>query len=337
MNKIRVFIFLFIISVSNLCESQIRFSQFYSAPLLFNPANTGRFDKNYRVGGTFRREKNGQAQLYTQATLFFDSKILNKTIPGNDCFAIGILGLVEHSETEGIKNTYVSFSLGYQKGLNEEGTQQLGIGFQATYARKQLIKPSYIFEDQLLRWATSGYKDIDIFRLGNVDITYIDVNAGLVYQGVINTKSFFTAGVSMYHINKPTRVFQGGVLSILPKTWGHLAWENNFADSKKIYAAVILGYSDKTIDDLLAGLNYQIGINRANYFNFGCWFKKSAIRGNAIVPAVGLLFNGITLLTSYDINISSKNTSQRGASEISMIYKIALKRENFLEHKFITF
>ena len=337
MNKLHVLIFLFIINIPTLCESQIRFSQFHSSPLLFNPANTGRFDKNYRVGGTFRREKNGQAQIFTQGTLFFDSKILNNIIPGNDCFAIGILGLTEHNETAGIKNTYVTLSLGYQKGLNEEGTQQVGIGFQATYARMQLIKPDYILEDQLLSWVALGFRNIDVFNISNVDIKYVDVNAGLVYQGVINTKNFFAAGVSMYHINKPTRVFQGGVLSISPKTWGHLSWENNFADNKKIYAAILLGYSDKTVDDLLAGVNYQIGINRVNFFIMGCWFKKSAIRGNAIVPAIGLLFNGISILTSYDINISSNNSSQRGASEISMIYKIAIKKANFLERKFITF
>ncbi|MBC7868400.1 MAG: type IX secretion system membrane protein PorP/SprF, partial [Gloeobacteraceae cyanobacterium ES-bin-316] len=41
-------------------QAQSRFSQFYSNPLLINPANTGRFDKTYRLGGSFRRELNTQ-------------------------------------------------------------------------------------------------------------------------------------------------------------------------------------------------------------------------------------------------------------------------------------
>ena len=138
----------FIINIEK-SNCQARFSQFFSSPLLINPAQTGRFNKSYRAGGTFRREVNAKEQIYTQGTIFFDSKILNSIVPENDCFAIGILGLAENSEIEGIKNTYFSFSMGYQKSLDEEGKQQLGIGFQTTYARKQLLKPNYIFEGKL--------------------------------------------------------------------------------------------------------------------------------------------------------------------------------------------
>src|SRR6187399_3236509 len=83
--------------------SQARFSQFYASPLSINPANTGRFNKSYRIGGSYRREINAQEHVSSQSSFFLDSKIFNKLTPQNDCFAIGFLGLSEKSVAEGMK------------------------------------------------------------------------------------------------------------------------------------------------------------------------------------------------------------------------------------------
>ena len=333
--KIALLFFLFFINLS-LAKSQIRYSQFYSSPLLINPANTGRFNKSYRIGGAFRREANAQENIYTQSTIFFDSKILNKIAPENDCFAIGVLGLSEIGQTEGIKNTYLAISLAYQKALDDEGKQQLGIGFQTTFAHKQLKKPTLVFEDQLLSWINSGYT-INIFQLNDVDFTYTDLSAGLIYQGRINSTNYFTAGVSMYHITKPSRTFQGGEFNLSRQLWSHIGWEKTLADEKKIYAAFLISYSNKSINDLFGGINCQLKLNRNNQFLLGAWIRNTVIRGTSLIPTVGLNFGGFTLNTSYDINITTKNTNQKGAVEISLVYRNANTRERFLENKFIKF
>lgn len=318
--------------------SQTVFSQFYASPLLINPAHTGRFNnKSYRIGGAFRREINAQEKIYTQSTFFFDSKVLNKIAPENNCFAIGILGLAEKNETEGIKNTYLSTSVAYQKALDDEGKQQLGIGFQTTFARRKIQKPNLIFEDQVQAWLNSGYTNIDIFQLGNVDFNYTDLNAGLVFQGMLNSNNFFTAGVSMHHITKPSRTFQGGELNLSQQVWSHLAWEKNMSDGKKLYTALLISYSNKSINDLFTGLTYQIKINKYNQFIIGAWLRNTVIRGTSIMPSIGLNFNGFSINTSYDVNITSKNTSQKGTTEISMIYTSPKSRTKFYEDKFIKF
>ncbi len=331
-----IFFFCFINNSS--VTGQVRFSQFYASPLLINPAHTGRFNnKSYRFGGAFRREINAQDKIYTQSTFFFDSKVLNKIAPENDCFAIGILGLAEKSETEGIKNTYLSVSAAYQKALDDEGKQQLGIGFQTTFARRKLQKPNLIFEDQVLSWLNSGYTNIDIFQLGNVDITYTDLNAGLVYQGRLNSNNFFTVGTSMHHLTKPSRTFQGGELNLSRQVWSHLAWEKNLSDDKKLYAVLLISYSDKSVTDLFTGLTCQIKINKNNQFIMGAWLRNTAIRGTSIMPTIGLNFNGFMINTSYDVNITKKNANQKGAIEISLIYTNPISRTKFYETKFIKF
>jgi type IX secretion system PorP/SprF family membrane protein len=327
---------LFSLLINETTISQVRFAQFYSSPLMINPANTGRFNKSYRIGGSYRREVNAQERIFTQNAIFFESKILNKVAPENDCFAIGVSGLSEVSQTEGIKNTYLSVSLAYQKALDVEGKQQLGIGFQTTFARRRLQKPTLVFEDQLLSWINSGYT-VNIFQLNDVDFTYADLNAGLIYQGRINSNNYFTTGVSMYHITKPNRVFPGGEFNLPRQVWSHFGWEKKFSDEKKLYAAFLMSYSNKSVMDLFGGLNCQFKLNRFNQFLLGAWLRNTFIRGSSIIPTAGLNFGGFTLNTSYDINITTKNTNQKGALEISLIYRGANTRERFLEDKFVTF
>jgi len=331
-----IFVILLILGKITHSDCQIRFSQFYSSPLLFNPANTGRFNKSYRIGGTFRNEKNAQGLIHTQGDFFLDSKILTSKVPENDCFSVGVLGLVDEGRNEGIKNTYVSFSAAYQKGLDEEGKQQIGIGFQTTFAHNRLDKPILIFEDQILSWANSGYSNIDIFQVQNVNVNYTDVNAGLIYQGITNN-NFFSAGVSMYHITEPYKLFTGGQLTIFRQTWSHLSWESNLENDKKLYVAFLIGFSKQKSNNLFTGFSYQIKLNRNYQIDFGGWFKRSALLGNSLIPSIGLNFGNFKMTTSYDINISSKQTSQRGAGEISMIYTNAISRTKFLENKFIKF
>lgn len=336
--KLISMIFLFCFINNSGVTGQTRFSQFYASPLLINPAHTGRFNnKTYRIGGAFRREVNAQEKIYTQSTFFFDSKILNKIAPENDCFAIGILGLVEKSETEGVKNTYLSVSVAYQKALDDEGKQQIGIGFQTTFARRKLQKPNLVFEDQIMSWINSGYTNIDIFQLGNVDVTYTDLNAGLVYQGRVNSNNFFAVGVSMHHITNPSRTFQGGELNLSRQVWSNLAWEKNLFADKKLYTALLISYSDKSVNDLFAGLACQIKINKNNQFIMGAWLRNTVIRGTSIIPVIGLNFKGFTINTSYDVSITSKNTNQKGATEISLIYSNLISRAKSYENKFIKF
>jgi hypothetical protein len=91
--------------------AQTRFTQFYSSPLLINPANTGRFNKSYRLGGAFRRELNAQNYIFTQSHFYADIKILDSRLAENESLAIGVSGLNEQGKSEGITNNYFSTSL----------------------------------------------------------------------------------------------------------------------------------------------------------------------------------------------------------------------------------
>jgi type IX secretion system PorP/SprF family membrane protein len=322
---------------ANKTVSQVRASQFYATPLLYNPATTGRFDKNYRLGLLFRNEVNAQANDFKQSILSFDTKILSSKLPENDCLAIGIVGMSENGISEGIKNSYLSFSLGYQKALDEDGKQQIGIGFQNTFARKTITKPDLTFESDLLALTNFGYTNIDIYQIQNTDFSFNDFNVGLIFQGAINNKNFYSAGVSVYNITTPKKDFVGGTFILPRQLFTHASFQKEFKNSSKLFASFLIGISNQNVNKIITGLTYDVSISRKNSFLIGGWFRKNQFKGNSLIPNVGLNFRDFTVNFSFDINMSSNTTSQRGAGEASLKYTIAKTKKSFLEKRFILF
>lgn len=169
-------------------------SKFYTSPIIVNPANTGRFLGDYRVGGVSRTEKNA---LYQDITSSFslDLRILKPALLEQDKLAVGIAALSETDRYFGLKNSYFLISLAYFKGLDEEDLQQLGIGFQTNVSTKRLEPPSLIFEDQLMRWASTGFAGAFSERKV-MAVNYVDFNAGLSYQNIIN---YIEVGIYLLH------------------------------------------------------------------------------------------------------------------------------------------
>lgn len=335
MKKTALSFVLLFISVTT--EAQTKFTQFYSSPLLINPASTGRFNKSYRLGVAFRRELNTQNYIFTQAHFFADFKIFKSKLAENESMAIGLSGLNEQSTTEGINNNYFSAAIAYQKKLDEEGTQQLGIGFQATLARNRLERPTYVLEDQLVSWSHSGYVNMNPSLLQNVNVNYAEFNAGLFYQGKINLKNYFTIGLSVQHINKPNKKFQGGELQIQPDYWANIGWESVLENNNRLYSAVISKFTQRNLQDLTGGLTYEKGLRKFTHLAIGAWIRKNNFKGISVAPLLGINHNDLKISLSYDINISRTNSSQRSASELSLIYTKAQSRKSFLENRFIKF
>ena len=68
----------------------LHFSQYFNAPLLVNPANTGfNPDYRYRIGGNYRTQWANVGTPYNTMSLWGDSRVLE------DRFENGLLGFLE--------------------------------------------------------------------------------------------------------------------------------------------------------------------------------------------------------------------------------------------------
>jgi len=296
------------------------FSQFFASPLTLNPAFTGKFDGTIRVAGNYRNQWPAFNNVYTTSTLSVDFPILKNKLPDYDTWGLGILALTDKAGGGVLTNNYMAVSTSYHKALDEDGFQQLGIGFQGTYGQKRLNTNNLKFEDQLTPLGFTGVTQ-DIFNTENLNINYLDVNAGLLYTGSTSDNNNFYIGASMYHINRPKESFKGGSWNIATRTTISAGGYFPVSDILTLHTSGIYQVQNKatetTIGGALAAVIDGESTDPSNFY-IGSWYRFN----DAIIPYLGLEFAGFRIGATYDINVSSlkAGSQSRGGMEISVIY-----------------
>ncbi len=296
------------------------FSQFFASPLTLNPALTGKFDGTLRVAGNYRNQWPAFNNVYTTSTLSVDFAILKNKLPDYDTWGVGILALTDKAGGGILTNNYVGVSTSYHKALDEDGFQQIGIGFQGTYGQKRLDNSKLYYEDMLTPFGFTGITQ-EVYSNNNLNINYLDVNAGLIYTGSTNDQNNFYIGASMYHINRPKESFKGGNWNIAARTTVSAGGYFPVADQLTLHTSGIYQVQNKSSEVTFGGaIAAAIDPQSASPSNFyiGSWFRV----GDAIIPYLGLEFAGMRIGASYDVNISDlkAGSQSRGGMEISLIY-----------------
>ncbi len=296
------------------------FSQFFASPLTLNPALTGKFNGTVRVAGNYRNQWPAFNNVYTTSTVSVDFSILKNRLPDFDTWGIGILALTDKAGAGVLTNNYIGLSTSYHKALDEDGFQQLGIGFQGTYGQKRLDNNKLVFEDQLTPFGFTGVTQ-DVFSTENLNINYFDVNAGILYSGSTNENNNFYIGASMYHINRPKESFKGGNWNIATRTTVSAGGYFPISDILTLHTSGIYQLQNKSSEINIGGaVAAAIDPESENPSNIyiGSWYRFN----DAIIPYLGLEFGGLRIGATYDINTSSlkAGSQSRGGMEISLIY-----------------
>lgn len=312
---------MFLMSMALLTNAQDpHFSQFFASPLTLNPALTGKFNGDMRVAGNYRNQWPAFNNVYTTYTASIDFDILRKRLPDFDTWGVGILALKDQAGGDILTNTYVALSTSYHKALDEDGFQTIGIGFQGTYGQKRLDNSKLYFADMLTPFGFTGITR-ELFYNTNLDVDYLDINAGILYSGSTTGENNFYLGASMYHINQPKESFQGANWSIGPRTTVHGGGYFPVSDMIKVHASGIFQIQNQSTEVVLGGAVAAAIDAESSYPSnvfLGSWYRLN----DAIIPYIGLEFSGFRIGASYDINTSSLKTASqsRGGMEVSLIY-----------------
>ena len=296
------------------------FSQFFSSPLTLNPAFTGKFDGTVRIAGNYRNQWPAFSNVYTTSTLSVDFDILKNKLPDYDRWGLGIIALTDKAGGGVLTSNYIGLSTSYHKALDEDGFKQIGIGFQGTYGQKRLDNSKLYFEDMLTPYGFTGVTQ-EVFNTQNLNVNYLDVNAGLLFSASTDETNNFYIGASMYHINRPHQSFLGADWNIATRTTISAGGYFPVSDILTLHTSGIFQYQAAATETVIGGaLAAPIDSKSEDPSNVyaGLWYRF----GDALIPYVGLEFSGMRIGASYDVNVSSlKAASQsRGGMEISLIY-----------------
>jgi type IX secretion system PorP/SprF family membrane protein len=321
MKKILLTLTVCVVMVSESISQDPNFSQFFASPLTLNPALTGKFDGTFRVAGNYRNQWPTINNAFETKTASIDFGILKNRLAEIDQLGVGVMGFTDRAGDGVLVTNSAAVSLAYHKGLDENGYHQIGAGFQAGYVNKRLDVTKVYFEDELTPLGFVPGTTSEFFAHKQINVSYVDINAGILYNGTTNGYNNFYIGASMYHINRPKESFQGGEYLLASRTTFQAGGRIPIGTHNFIHVAANHSMQAKAHNTMVGGaFSYNINqsdIDPVNVY-LGSWYRFN----DAAIPYMGLEFKGLHIGASYDANTSSLKpaSNSRGGIEISLIY-----------------
>ncbi len=311
-----LFIFFYVVELK---AQDPHFTQYYSSPILMNPALTGFFNGDVRSSGSYRNQWPSLPNPYLTGTFSVDANILKSVIKDGDIAGFGFTGLFDKTNGGGLKTNSLSGSISFHKLLDANGVNRIGIGAMATYTTRLLDYSKFTFAQQL---TPLGF-DITLPTgepVNGFSTSYVDYSVGIIYSAITDISSFYCGG-SLYHFNKPAESFNGPIHQIQPRIVFNAGTNFQVGEENRMYLSGAYMNSEFS-SDLIFGAAFSRALSQIPEENYnvilGGWYRYN----DAIAPYVGLEFKNIRAGISYDINVSklTSGSSFRGGFEFSLSY-----------------
>ncbi len=315
----RLICFILVLCLGGSVAAQdVHFSQFYNAPLLLNPALTGKINGTFRAGVIYRNQwfgaVNGRSAFSTPM-VSFDMPI---RMGNGDAFGVG--GYVVNDRSSGglLNRIQVVLSGAYHKGFGEDNNHALSLGFQAGFNQRRLDLAGINFSSMLGDNYTFDPTLPSQENLGE-STTNFDVSTGLGWSSKVSDRFYFSVGVAAYNLITPYNTFNSNEEDNMRRITGTLGLDIRVAKRFSLLPSVIYQNQAKAQETNL-GLAGAVDFNKDFAMLFGAYYRVK----DAVIPYVGADYKGFRLGLSYDINASSLNrietTKNVGAVEISLMY-----------------
>ncbi len=298
----------------------LHFSQFFNAPLVTNPANTGFIpDADYRVGGSYRNQWSAIMTVpYVTTTIFGDAQVFRDKL-NNGWLGLGGVVLSDVAGSGSLRSTKIYGSVAYHQQLGNSSL--LSAGFNIGWANKRIDQTKLKFPDQF----DGKFFDNPITSVSLLtnNVSYMDMQVGLNYAYFPKENIYFNAGYSIQHVNRPKESFFNDNSSTGKIPMRHTIFLNALlkVDEKVIINPNAYFTTQAGATELMIGLNgnYNLSKSGEKQLVAGLYYRL----GDAIAPMAGFELNNITFTFSYDVTVSSLNqfNNYRGASEFSIVKK----------------
>lgn len=295
----------------------LHFSHFYQAPLQLNPALTGFFDGDLRIGGNYRNQWQSITEPYQTFSVWGD---YNYQWQSKTQLSIGLVTLRDQAGDGNLTTNKGFLSGAIHHQFNEN--IGLGLGVGVGFIQKSLDFSQLIFDNQ---WTTTGF---DLNRptnelMGEQNLNYTDFQAGLLLEARPNRDLMWYAGAAVLHANQPRESFYDIENRVGLRPVAHVGALFRLNDTWHLEPAALY-MRQKGAQEFMAGFN--VGYTLPNPLEeetptilfAGAWWRGT---GNAI-PTVGIEYKRIRGLLTYDFQVGQLQTASqgRGGMELSVVY-----------------
>ncbi len=310
----------FILPANTYAQADIHFSQFYETALLRNPALTGVFDNNYKVGAYYRSQ--WASITYPYETMLLSGEYrLSLGRNANDFISIGALGYSDKVGDIDNKTTAGYLALNYNKSINTNNNSYLSVGFVGGHLQYSFDPTKATFNNQFLGGAYDPNSP-SMETLPEPEMSLSDVGAGINYNFSAgrSLEATYLLGASCYHLTQPLFSYYGTY------NYKHnMRWNINAAMARELTENIILklhvnyarqGSFQEAIGGALLGWRKFEALAEPEFEIYAGIFYRYA---DAFVPIIKMRYKHASFGISYDVNTSklSSASNMRGGLEVT--------------------
>jgi type IX secretion system PorP/SprF family membrane protein len=316
----KILLLVLCIVTGRLSAQDPQFSQYYSAPLMLNPALTGATDC-YRVGMNARSQWAGLQGRFNTASLFAD---LNYPDVRS---GFGIIAVRDDIGIARLQSTELSGLYSFHAPFSEMFNLRLGL--QGTYVSRSIDYSRLLFEDQFSGTNVAGAKTHDPTS-AYARTNYADFSTGMLVYG----EDKYWVGFAAHHINRPDQGFylEDSRLPVKYSLHGgyNFVYRKPGQKREEDWTRIIptfLYKAQRKFDQLDLGVYFIKEPFTAGLWYRGIFLKEDeSIRNNdAIILQAGIHYRDFSFMYSYDITTSKLRIGNtKGSHEISVVYLFCL-------------
>lgn len=302
----------------------IHYSQYYNAPMLLGPANTGLIpDNDFRVGMNYRNQWSALPVPYNSFTGWGDLKIGGNKDNEYHNNWLGLGGAVFNDKAGdgNLSLTMLQGNLAYHLQMNAKSMVSLGLS--AGYAMRSVNYANLTFDAQ---W--DGFTFNKAYPNGEptgvLKTNYTTFGAGINFTWFPNENVYARLGGGVANVNKPVESFYNngknvigmrpsGSLDIVMRTGAVIIVNPSVYYSTQTGATEII--AGTKVNTILSGGrgNTAIELILGGYYRIG----------DAAIGVAGVKMGDITFTANYDMTLSTlaPYNASYGALEFSLIYE----------------
>jgi type IX secretion system PorP/SprF family membrane protein len=311
----------FSLAIGKCYGQDLHFSQWFNAPLITNPANTGFIpDADYRLGANYRDQWSSiMTEPYKTMSIWGDAQVLRNKIQ-NGWLGLGGVILRDEAGSGNLTSTEAYASVAYHQMLGYSSL--LTAGFNLGWINKRINSTNLKFPDQFDGKFFDNTLPTSV-EIDQPNVSLFDMQVGMNYAYFPTNKVYLNGGFSVWHLNHARESFflsdPSGFDSRLPSRYiGFL--NGSFKTNEVVIINPMVYYTNQAgASETVLGLNaqYNLSTDGDQQVIGGIYYRV----GDAVIPMIGFIYKNIRIMFTYDVTVSSlaNANSGVGAWEFSLV------------------
>ena len=308
-------------------QQDYHFSQFFAAPITYNPATAGAFEADVRGSLVYRNQWSSVAEPYTTYGLSADMPLqVGNSRVSRDFIGIGLSVVNDKAGTSGFNtlNAAANVSYAIDLGGTEINPHFVAVGLQFGFLQRSTDLNKVTWENQ---WNGTGFNQgVNSGEpvAGNWAETDIDLGGGITYFYSFNDYTRMLVGGAVLHANKPKSVYFTGEEAMMRKFTLHGSMAISQPDANVTYLphVFVMFQGPYRIIDVGSEIEFSLW-ERTEFTNFknnlstniGAYYRYK----DAMYLVGRVNYYDFSIGISYDFTLSGLNNFNNGNGGVELV------------------